>query len=210
MFKQFYALSSAKRFTISRGTSHITQICCDLTVDDSYIMRTRNKQTACCLWNQPGSNTSCGRSLRTARDAMVISACSSGALMETDRGLHAAHVADSKHADMLTVIWPESPKIADRSKYVHVVGRITLIYIIKKQGPSRWPRGLGRSSAPARFLRLRFRIPPGTWMSVSCKCCVMSGRGLCGEPIPSPEEPYRVSVSLGVIKGSNKLLPYNQ
>ena len=29
-------------------------------------------------------------------------------------------------------------------------------------------------------------------MSVSCECCVLSGRGLCDGPIPRPEEPYRV------------------
>ena len=29
-------------------------------------------------------------------------------------------------------------------------------------------------------------------MSVSCECCVLSGRGLCFEPITSPEESYRV------------------
>jgi hypothetical protein len=25
------------------------------------------------------------------------------------------------------------------------------------------------------------KIPPGAWMSVSCECCVMSGRCLCDE-----------------------------
>jgi hypothetical protein len=29
-------------------------------------------------------------------------------------------------------------------------------------------------------------------MSVSCECCVLSGRGLCGELIPRPEESYRL------------------
>ena len=29
-------------------------------------------------------------------------------------------------------------------------------------------------------------------MSVSCECSVLSGRGLCNEPIPRPEEFYRV------------------
>jgi len=28
-------------------------------------------------------------------------------------------------------------------------------------------------------------------MSVSCECCVLSGRGLCDEPITYPEEYYR-------------------
>jgi hypothetical protein len=29
-------------------------------------------------------------------------------------------------------------------------------------------------------------------MSVCCKCCVLSGRGLCDELIPRPEESYRL------------------
>ena len=45
---------------------------------------------------------------------------------------------------------------------------------------SQWPRGLRRGSADTRLLGLRVRIPPGAWMSVSCECCVVSGRGFCG------------------------------
>jgi len=48
---------------------------------------------------------------------------------------------------------------------------------------SRWPRGLRRTSTAAHMLRLWFRIPPGAWKSVCCKCCVLSGRGLCDELI---------------------------
>jgi hypothetical protein len=29
-------------------------------------------------------------------------------------------------------------------------------------------------------------------MSVSCECCVLSGKGLCDELIARPEESYRV------------------
>jgi hypothetical protein len=29
-------------------------------------------------------------------------------------------------------------------------------------------------------------------MSVSCECCVLSGRGLCDELVPRPEESYRL------------------
>ena len=54
---------------------------------------------------------------------------------------------------------------------------------------SQRPRGLRRSSAAARLLRLWVRIPPGTWMSV---CCELSGRGLFDELITSPEESYRL------------------
>jgi hypothetical protein len=50
-----------------------------------------------------------------------------------------------------------------------------------------------RGSAAARFLGLLVRIPPGSWMSVSCECCVFSGRDLCVGLITRPEEYYRVS-----------------
>jgi len=35
-----------------------------------------------------------------------------------------------------------------------------------------------RESAAARVLGLQVQIPPGTWMSISCECYVLSGRGL--------------------------------
>ena len=53
---------------------------------------------------------------------------------------------------------------------------------------SQWPCGLRRSSAAARLLRLWVRIPPGAWVFVCCKYCVLSGRGLCDELITRPEE----------------------
>ena len=34
----------------------------------------------------------------------------------------------------------------------------------------------------------------GAWLSCLCEYCVLSGRGLCDEPIPRPEESYRVCV----------------
>ena len=57
---------------------------------------------------------------------------------------------------------------------------------------SQWPRGLRRGSAAACLLRLWARIPPGAWTSVSCERCVLSGRGLCDEPITNPEESCRL------------------
>jgi hypothetical protein len=57
------------------------------------------------------------------------------------------------------------------------------------------PRGravLRRGSAAAPLLRLRVRISPEEWMSVSCECCVLSGKGLCVGPITRPEQSYRV------------------
>jgi hypothetical protein len=55
-----------------------------------------------------------------------------------------------------------------------------------------WLRGLRRGSAATRLLGLRVRIPPGGWMSVSCDCCVLSGRVLCFGLITRPEKSYRV------------------
>jgi hypothetical protein len=49
-----------------------------------------------------------------------------------------------------------------------------------------------RRSAAARLLTSWIRIPPGAWMFVCCECCVLSGRGLCDEPITRPEEYYRL------------------
>ena len=57
---------------------------------------------------------------------------------------------------------------------------------------SRWPRGLRRGFAAAGRLGLRVRIPSGTWISVCCDCCVLSGIGLCDGPITHSEEFYQV------------------
>jgi hypothetical protein len=46
-----------------------------------------------------------------------------------------------------------------------------------------------RGKAPDRQKK---KIPPEAWMSVSCECCLLSGRGLCDELVPRPEESYRV------------------
>ena len=58
--------------------------------------------------------------------------------------------------------------------------------------PSQWPSGLRRGSTAARLLRLRVWIPLGAWISVSCKCGVLSGTDLCEGPIPRPEQSYRL------------------
>ena len=62
----------------------------------------------------------------------------------------------------------------------------------------RVPHGLRRLSVASRWLGLWVRIPPGTWISVSCDCCVLSGRGLWDGLIPRPREPGRVSVCVCV------------
>ena len=45
-----------------------------------------------------------------------------------------------------------------------------------KKSQSQWSSGLRRVSKADRLLGLRVRIPPAALMS--CKCCVLSGRGL--------------------------------
>jgi hypothetical protein len=40
--------------------------------------------------------------------------------------------------------------------------------------------------------QMRVRIPPVVWMPVSCKCCMLFGRGLCDGPITSSDGSYRV------------------
>ena len=57
---------------------------------------------------------------------------------------------------------------------------------------SLWPRRLRGSSAANGLLGLWVRIPPGAWKFVCCECCVLSGRGLCGELTIHPEESYRL------------------
>jgi hypothetical protein len=52
--------------------------------------------------------------------------------------------------------------------------------------------GLRRGSTAARLLGSWVRIPPGAWMSVSCECCVLSGRGLCDGLVIRPEKSYLV------------------
>jgi hypothetical protein len=69
------------------------------------------------------------------------------------------------------------------------------------------PRRPRRVSVGAHLLGLRVRIRPGAWMSVSCECCVLSGRGFCDGLITHPEESYRVlCVSLSVIKDNSNPL----
>jgi len=70
---------------------------------------------------------------------------------------------------------------------------ILRVYKTELQGSSvcrssRRPRDLRRESAAARLLGLRVRIPPGAWTSVSCECCVLSGRGIRVGLITRPEE----------------------
>jgi len=59
-------------------------------------------------------------------------------------------------------------------------------------GGSRWPCGIRRGSAATRLLGLWIRNRLRTWTFVCCKCCALSGRGLCEELITHPGESYRL------------------
>ena len=65
-------------------------------------------------------------------------------------------------------------------------------YILQTNSPCHRLRDLRRGCTVTRLLGLRVRIPPRTWMSVCCECCVLSGRCLCDRPKTHPEESYRV------------------
>jgi hypothetical protein len=82
--------------------------------------------------------------------------------------------------------------VIKHSKCLLFADDVKICRAINSVGRSQWPCGLRRWSAAARLLGLWVRIPPGAWMSVSCECCVLSGRGLFDELVPRPEESYRV------------------
>jgi hypothetical protein len=47
--------------------------------------------------------------------------------------------------------------------------------------------------------------PARVWMSVSCECCVLSGRGLCDGLVTRPEESYRMWCVYSVIVKPRKM-----
>ena len=85
------------------------------------------------------------------------------------------------------------------SSYFSVRWNFCCHFGIKRMCRSQWPRGLRRVSAVIRLLGLRFRIPPGAWISFSCECCVLSGRGICDGLITRPEGVLPSVVCLCVI-----------
>lgn len=56
----------------------------------------------------------------------------------------------------------------------------------------RWPRHIRHGSTAARLPGLRVWIPPRTWTSISCECCVLPGTGLCDGPSLIQLSLYRV------------------
>jgi len=59
--------------------------------------------------------------------------------------------------------------------------------------PTTWPVVVAARSrtAAARLLGLWVCIPLGARISVSCECCVLSGRGVCYGLIPRPKKSNR-------------------
>jgi hypothetical protein len=78
------------------------------------------------------------------------------------------------------------------SNWLRVTANHEILVLYIRNCRSQWPRGLKRRSSAARLLGLRVRIPPKSWMPVSCECCVLSSRGLCDGPITHPEDSYRL------------------
>ena len=75
---------------------------------------------------------------------------------------------------------------------------------------SQWSRGLRRAPATGCLLGLRVRIPPplGTWISVSCGCCVFKSlrradhssggvlpSGVCLNVLPKPRQWVRLDTA---------------
>ena len=66
-----------------------------------------------------------------------------------------------------------------------IIQLINIIYA-DPGGHTVWEVGLR-----AAGLLMWVRIPPGTWISVWCECCLLLRRGLCDGLITRPEDSYR-------------------
>ena len=100
----------------------------------------------------------------------------------------------SYNRSRLALLTEQTDLYNSESSFWNCVYRALCIYLqhIINKCWSQWPRGLRRGSAAARFLGLWVRISSGAWMSVSYKCRVLSGTGLCDGLITRPEESYRL------------------
>jgi hypothetical protein len=66
------------------------------------------------------------------------------------------------------------------------------MYVVCLYTDPQWLRGPRPKFAAAHLLGLWVRIPPATWVSLSCECRVLSGRGFCVGAIPRLGEFYRL------------------
>jgi hypothetical protein len=75
---------------------------------------------------------------------------------------------------------------------VYIFNTFKHSYNVNYADPGVPSRGLMCGTATACFMGLWVRIPPGKWMSLSCECCVLWGRGLCVGLITRAEKSYRM------------------
>ena len=87
----------------------------------------------------------------------------------------------------------EKPRTVNRHKIRHYfwIAKISRA-LLGLYCRSQWLRSLRRGPSAARLLGLWVRIPPGSWTSVCCECCVLSGRSFCVGLITLAEESYKV------------------
>ena len=88
--------------------------------------------------------------------------------------------------------------------------RSTKAYYQQPNCRSQRPRGLKRGSADACLLGMRVRIPPGAWVSLSCKCCVLSDRGLWDGADHSSRGVLPIVICLSVIRCNNNPNTYRE
>ena len=82
---------------------------------------------------------------------------------------YAFHYTDFHNTHKWLVALREELTYQISSKFVKIYGKRR----------SQCPRGLRHRPATSRFLELRVRIRPGTWVSFSCECSMWSGSYLC-------------------------------
>jgi hypothetical protein len=88
--------------------------------------------------------------------------------------------------------WSQNPHINRKNVGLQASGRkktSPLKTLLDNRGAGPGGRVVYRSTT-ACLLGLRIQIPPGAWMSVSCVCWVLAGKGHCDEPIPLLEVSY--------------------
>jgi hypothetical protein len=90
------------------------------------------------------------------------------------------------------VLWSEICCVPARSSYsAFVREEANFESGIGINSRTQWPCGPRRGSAVARLLGSWIRIPLGTWISVFCECCMLSG-SLCVGLIARPQKSYRM------------------
>ena len=88
-----------------------------------------------------------------------------------------------------SIFWPYWYYLAHFTHHLAVHYAVFfIIFVLKEPQPIPVATWLRRVSVAAHSLEWRVRIPRGTSMSLSRRCCVLSGRSLCYGLIRRPEE----------------------